>query len=146
MTKQLSDCKGCKSAELCGNRDWYSWGMIRFCRVQMIWLIDCLVKGDLDREHWPQGEGSSYTDVPISKRTVRDEAYFTKPTETIAEIMTRLNRTGEDGVTLMEDIQSGITEYSQLKSVSKRALNYISGNRRRKEPYKDFKSRLKTKL
>lgn len=156
----VDDCERCEFAEnkttgekLCGAKlygkdkeRWFSFGIIRYCRVQMMWLIGCLVEGDLDREHWPQNpQGSSYVDVPINKKVVGDEAYFIKPTETIAEIMTRLKRAKQDGQTLMEEIHSGLHEYNLLSRVAKNALNYISiyDWRKRKLPYSVWKAQRK---
>ena len=136
----MIDCKKCKFA--CKDRDWYSYGEIRFCRLQMIWLIEHIE--ELSDGNWPvDPKASSYIDEPMTSKSFVGEAYFARPSGILAEIMARLNRTGEDGVTLMEDIQSGIDRYSELKSVAKRALNYISGWRRRKTSYTDWKSKRK---
>lgn len=138
----IDDCKGCKFA--CKNRDFYTWGEIRFCRTQMMWLITHIA--ELGEGNWPTNpEGSSYVDPALRSKSFRDEAYFVKPSGMLAEIKKRLSRTGEDGITLMEDIHSGIRRYEDLKSVAKRALNYISGFRQRKESYSAFKYRSKKK-
>jgi len=108
----------------------------------MIWLIEHIV--ELGEGNWPDNpDGSNYVDLPIGSYRPKSGAYFTKPAEIVAEVMTRLNKTGEDGITLMEDIHSGIRRYEDLKSVAKRALNYISGWRRRKSSYRAWKSKQK---
>jgi len=136
----MIDCYRCKKPKNCVGKEFYSYGEIRFCRTQMFWIIEHI--GELGEGEWPN-EGSSYVDLPITSNTFSDEAYFTKPEEIVAEVMGRLGRTGEDGVTLVEDIQSGIRRYEDLKSVAKRALNYISGLRRRKTSYSEWKSHRK---
>lgn len=141
MIEEPFDCRERRKLGLCKNcsgKDWYSYGEIFFCRPQMIFLIEHL--GELSEDKWPESlDGSSYVDIPITKKQFRSEAYFCKPREILAAVMMRLGKTGEDGVTLMEDIQGGITEYRELKTVAKRALNYISGLRRRKTSYADWK-------
>ena len=127
-----NDCTQCKSH--CKRRDWFPYGEIRFCRVQMIFLIEHIV--ELGEGSWPANpDSSSYVDSPIRSRQFNADAYFTKPTEMVAEVMTRLNRT-EDGSCLMEEIHSGLTERYLLSPKARKALNYISGWRRRKESYK----------
>ena len=126
------DCIQCKSH--CKRKDYFSYGEIRFCRVQMIFLIEHIV--ELGEGSWPSSpDSSSYVDLPIRSRQFNDDAYFTKPTEILAEIMIRLNRTG-DGSVLMEEIHSGLTERYLLGKEARKALNYISGWRRREESYK----------
>ena len=131
--KQLDDCVKCGHS--CARRDYFSYREIRFCRVQMIFLIEHIV--ELGEGSWPSSpDSSSYVDLPIRSRQFNDDAYFTKPTEILAEVMIRLNRTGEDGSVLMEEIHSGLTERYLLSSEARKALNYISGWRRREVSYK----------
>lgn len=142
MDISTNDCKGCKHKERCSGGEWFSYGEIFYCRKQMIFLIEHLV--ELGEGNWPANpDGSSYIDPSLRSKSFRNEAYFCKPAGLVACIMGRLDKTGEDGITLMEDIHSGIREYRDLKSVAKRALNYISGYRKRKEGYRSFKSRTK---
>ena len=103
----------------------------------MIFLIEHIV--ELGEGNWPPSpDSSAYVDLPIRSRQFNDDDYFTKPTEMVAEVMSRLNRT-EDGSVLMEEIHSGLTERYLLSNEAGKALNYISGWRRRKESYKEFK-------
>ncbi len=139
MIGEMRECKNCKHN--CVRHDWFSYGEIFFCRFQMIWLISNIA--ELGEGNWPDSpDSSSYVDLPISKQ-FRDEAYFAKPVELVAEIMTRLRKAKQDGQTLMEEIHSGLREYYLLSGVAKTALNYISGWRRRRETYRSWKSRLK---
>ena len=129
------DCIQCKSH--CKRKDYFSYGEIRFCRVQMIFLIEHIV--ELGEGSWPSRPySSSYVDLPIRSRQFNDDAYFTKPTEMVAEVMSRLNRT-VDGSVLMEEIHSGLTERYLLSPEARKALNYISGGRRKTLSYKEFK-------
>ncbi len=138
------DCRKCVSKG-CMGKEWYSYADIRWCRFQCIWLITHIV--ELGEGNWPDNpDGSSYVDPALRSKSFRSEAYFCKPVGLVAEVMSRLGKTGEDGITLMEDIQSGIKEYNNLKTIAKRALDYISGFRRRKEPYSAWKYRQKSVL
>ena len=130
------DCEKCKFH--CKHKDWFSYGEIRFCRTQMIFLIEHIL--ELGEGSWPSSpDGSSYVDLPIRSRQFNQEAYFTKPTEMVAEVMSRLNRT-EDGSVLMEEIHSGLCERHLLGKEARKALNYVSGWRRRTESYIEFKA------
>ncbi len=133
--KQLDDCVKCKHN--CIRRDYFSYHEIRFCRTQMIFLIEHIL--ELGEGRWPASpDGSSYVDLPIRSRQFNQEAYFTKPTEMVAEVMSRLNRT-EDGPVLMEEIHSGLCERHLLGKKARKALNYVSGWRRREESFESFK-------
>ena len=130
----INDCGKCKFH--CKHMDWFSYGEIRFCRTQMIFLIEHIV--ELGEGSWPPSpDGSGYVDLPIRSRQFNADAYFTKPTEMVAEVMSRLNRTA-DGSVLMEEIHAGLTERYLLSPEARKALNYSSGWRRRKESYKAF--------
>lgn len=143
MTEER-DCRKCSKLGLskgCVGKEFYSYSDIRFCRFQMIWLIEHI--GELSEDKWPGSpDSSSYVDMPITKKQFRDEAYFVKPRVILADIMIRLDRTGEDGVTLMEEIHSGLHEYSLLSRAARNALNYISINdwRKRKTSYGQWKA------
>lgn len=102
--------------------EWYAPYEIVFSRPQMVFLIEFL---DILRQgEWPPGPSSSYTDFP-SKRT-KPGAYFEKPADIYIEVSRRLETTGKDGITLLEEVQNGLNDYTLLSSVAKQALNYIS--------------------
>ena len=106
----------------------------------MVWLISNIV--ELGEGNWPANpDGSNYVDLPITSKSFRREAYFAKPIELVAEVMSRLNKTKQDGSTLLEEIYSGLHGYYLLSEGAQKALNFISGWRRRGESYKDWGSR-----
>jgi len=97
----------------------------------MIFLI--LNLETLEAGNWPPNpDDSNYIDIPLKSRRHHHEAYFTRPLEMVAEIKVRLETTRDAGEALIDEIQGGITDYGRLSRPAKRALNYISGWRRRR--------------
>uniref|UniRef100_A0A6M3KP63 Uncharacterized protein n=1 Tax=viral metagenome TaxID=1070528 RepID=A0A6M3KP63_9ZZZZ len=109
----------------------------------MLWLIQHL--NFLEDGYWvPNQKESGYTNAPIGKGNVPDEAYFCKVKVITGDLTLRLKRTKEDSRTLVHEIQKlGVEVYEDLSPAAKVALNYISGWRRRKTSYKDFKARVR---
>ena len=70
----------------------------------------------------------------------KHKAYFETPCQFAAEVDSRLETTGEAGEALGDEIIGGIPDYEGLSRQAKRALNYISGWRRRKSTYGMWKS------
>ncbi len=105
----------------------------------MIWLIfhlDLLQEGQ-----WPPDpKGSGYIDAPIGKKSGKHKAYFETPCQFAAEVGSRLKTTGEAGEALVDEIIGGIPDYEGLSRPAKRALNYISGWRRRDQSYPEWKA------
>lgn len=119
--------------------DWYAPKDIKFSREQMMWLIRHL--GELLDGDWPANPwGSSYTEIPSIKGG-SSEARFVRPCQFAAEVEVRLKLTGLEGKLLMAELNGGWQEvpYEQLGKESRDALNYISGWRRRKQTYREFK-------
>ena len=122
------------------SKDWYSPAEIRFQRPEMIFLIlhlDLLSEG-----MWPPDpQGTGYIDNPI--RRVKAEGHFVRPVQFSAEVKLRLRTTGEAGEALVDEIKGGITDYESLSRPAQRALNYVSGWRRRKQTYPEFRATAK---
>ncbi len=114
--------------------DWYHPKAIFFCSHQMIWLIASLP--ELKEFRWPVAD---YLDDNGVTKTLSYQANFETTSLFIAEVEIRLKTTGEAGEALVDEIQSGITEYEGLSRPAKRALNYISGFRRRRQTYPEWK-------
>ena len=126
--------------------EYYSPSQIRFNRPQVKWLLHHLP--ELRKGDWPvRPEGSSYIDqVIVGKKRVRRKAPFIDAGDICGELEHRLERTGLDGL-LVEavytwdksiDILARVASMS-VKEVELRmgkALEYITGNRRKREPYK----------
>lgn len=139
----MSDCTDCrtykKSLECdnplkCYNAEWFSPGMIRYCRPQVLWyLLNCDVIRD--GEWVPEPLGSSYTDPAIRSKAVRIPAHHAEYLS--AEIDSRLKRCGIEGKLLEYEVK---LEYA-LSESSGEALDYCSGFRRREESYRKFKNR-----
>jgi hypothetical protein len=116
--------------------DYFTYGMIVYCRPQMIWIIEWLDSiGDGD---WPVDpvesgySGNSGGSAPA-------EGYFAAAARVYSDVMTRLDRTGEAGETLVWEIQHGIDSYERLSPAAKDALNYISGWRTRSDSFKSWR-------
>lgn len=118
--------------------DWYSPREIRFTRRQVLWLIRNLET--LRGGHWPP-EASSYIDIPIGKRAISKKAGFVTPVEYAAEIDTRLERAGIDGL-ILEALEcwdkSEVSMAAYFKSQEwviarrrRRALAFVAGWRRK---------------
>ncbi len=77
--------------------EWYSYGEIRFTKKQVLWLIPIL--SSIGIGLWPsQHKETGYAGK--SKSSHKHEAYFTKPAEVAAELESRLERCGADGLAL----------------------------------------------
>ena len=79
-------------------KDFYVPRVIRFTRAQVLWLIKNLAT--LRSGYWPT-EPSSYVDLPLRKKTSKSGAYFTTPVEYAAEIESRLEQAGINGLILL---------------------------------------------
>lgn len=116
-------------------KDWYSPGEIRYTRDEMIFGIIHL--GLLKEGIWPpEHKETGYTGSHGSRG---HRAPFENPSGFAGEINARFKTTGEAGEALVDEIQGGIIDYADLSRPAKRALNYISGWRRRKQTYSQFK-------
>ena len=111
--------------------EWYNYGEFNFKRDQILWALR---NAELFRSgKWPpQNIESGYTDSSIRRKGVKREPAFVKPEIIIAEIDWRIERTGVDGKLLLAEIQA---EYELFSDEAWRALNYISGWKRKKMLY-----------
>jgi len=144
----VNECRECKDYHKCpfiAGKAWYGYGEIRFCPFQIMWVIfhsdilgedgdnEALFSGGgikLSLSEWPPNpDGSSYT-APLVKTGLRDEAYFAKPEEILAEVEARLKTTGTAGETLIEEVKQGLN-IDQLSHLARRALMYAKGWRRK---------------
>jgi hypothetical protein len=128
---QLPPCITCQDYRDCSygvGKESYSYAEIRWCPYQCIFIIqhrEELLEGNL-----PYLNNDSYIFTGF-----RDEAYFTKPEEIIAELELRLKSTKRDGKTLIEEIDRGYITIELLSSAARDALMYIKGIRRKKQTY-----------
>ncbi len=105
----------------------------------MIWLIIWLPY--LEERKWPpEHKDTGYTG---SQKSQNYKAPFITAIEFHAEVTYRLKTTKEAGEALVDEVQGGLTEYELLSRPAKRALNYISGWRRRGQTYAEFRADVK---
>ena len=115
---------------------WYEPREIIFSREQMMFLIEFLPL--LIEGIWPPNpQGSGYTETPNVQHSRSKHAYFETPCQIAAEVEWRLKRTGIEGKLLVSEIRQGLM-LEELQPESRRALNYISGWRRRRLDYKTW--------
>ena len=124
---------------------YYSKGQIVFTRAQVRWLLKLLP--DIRQGDWPR-ESSGYTDIPKIKKRGRLGAYFEDPVLIAAELETRLERCGQDGLILeaihgWDKTVESMAAYLRcpawsIRRRAKNALSYVSGKARKAEPYKQF--------
>jgi len=120
----------------CFMAEYYLPNMIFFCRPQIFWLIENLLP--LDGAVWPVNT-TGYTDTPRVQHSPNFHAPFETSIQIHAELTWRLERCGRDGETLVSEVQQGLNSYSQLAPAAKGAINYISGVRRRRDPYRKWR-------
>lgn len=141
-----TDCDNCKRLCETPNADYFEISQIRYCRVQMLFLIehiDQLADGIYPRN--PQISG--YQDSGSQSLSASD-AGFVNPILIHGEITARLKACMEDGETLLHEVRFLNADYYEaLSNASKSALNYCSGNNRRRMSYmawlRDRKRKLK---
>ena len=130
---------------------WYSYGVFRYARHQIIWAIDNRVH--FDKGRWPPEpkeyetdelknkewntviRKSSYVDM-IGRKQFQPDAYFVKPGVIWADISRRLKLTKTDGNLLIKEIECmDRPNYDDLEYPESRcALDYISLFDFRKRP------------
>lgn len=143
-------------------KDWYSPGEIKFTRVQILWILEHA--GTLREGRWPNDPiPSGYVDLPTIRKKGGKEAYFIKPIEIIAEVESRLEKCGLDGL-ILEAIEcwdktiASMASYLRMQDYTirkkrKTALGYVASgparrwhdiSKRKGETYAEFKHRKKT--
>ena len=115
---------------------WFHPRDIIFTREQCLWILSWFLSEEIG--DWPpEPKGSGYVDAQSGKRSRGCHAPFEAPCQITAEISLRLERTGKDGKILIREVQAGYTLFSDEAWT---ALNYISGWKRRRTGYSDFRS------
>lgn len=138
-------------------KDWYAPREIYFTRATALWIIQNL--GSLRAGYWLP-EASSYIDIPIGKRAAGRKAPFIIPVECAAEVSSRLEKCGMDGLILLAiecwgESEETLSKYLRMPEWSirkraKRALAYVASGparrwhdtkKRKAETYQEFKNR-----
>jgi hypothetical protein len=145
----LSDCDTCTKCPF-PNNEWYPPSAIVYCRPQvMFYLTYC---EEFRAGHWiPNPDGSNYTDPSIRSEVTQIPPHHAE--QFAAEMDSRLKMCGLEGKLLEAEVKNGLTIFEFMKCrtcekkycPSMKALNYISGWRRRIESYRQFKSRTRKK-
>jgi len=137
----------CRSWRDCCGHPYYEPYEIQFCRLQMLWLLAYLPI--LKDGRYPPGAATGYVDMHLeSNRSPAVRASFETPAGLAAEVEVRLDRCGLDGVILKAitlwgeppDKLAGKLNMTceDVLRRRERALQYISGWRRRRITYRDF--------
>jgi len=141
-------------------KDFYLPWELHFTRQQARWVIQQLTT--LRDGDWP-AEASSYTDIPIGKKTTSHKAPFITAADCYIEITDRMERCGIDGLILLAiecwgESDASLAKYLNMPEWSvrkryKRALLYVASGparrwhntkKRKAESYQEFKSRQKS--
>ncbi len=142
----MSDCASCRAYRrnlargrhlACHEADYYLPYQMRYCRPQVMWY---LLNRDVIRSDgkWPPDpRGTGYIDPAIRSKTPRIPSEVVKLI--IADIESRLGKTGKDGRWLIDAVQRGATIYD-LSRDCLNALNYVSGSAAKLTPYFDWLS------
>jgi hypothetical protein len=125
------DCSRCRHP--CGrpDADWYPAGIIRFCRVQVLFLVANL--GDLrDGCYPPDPAPNSYTDPGVRSQP-RQTAPYERAAQLAAEIDARLQTVPpiQRRLFVVE-----VEEQLELSGYSRAVLNYIKGWRRKRQSFR----------
>jgi hypothetical protein len=132
--RELSDCRDCKDYRLCIPPDWFNYAEIRFCPFQVIWIIEHAET--LRDGEWPRDP--NIADNNQGGRNIKTEAAFTKPILILAEVESRLRKTGINGRLLVAQIEAG-HEFSNLDRDARDALLYIKGWRQKRMGFSQWK-------
>ena len=109
-------------------------GMVRFCRAEVLFIIENL--WEIRDGSWPkQDRETGYTDAGVRGQP-RQSAPFEKSAQIAAEVDLRLSRCGIEGKLLEYEVQDG----RELSETSYQVLNYVSGWRRKRQSYNQWKA------
>jgi hypothetical protein len=128
------DCRNCRDYRDCVPPDWFNYAEIRFCPFQVMWVLshsETLRDGE-----WPHDP--SMADDNQGGRNIKTEASFTKPILILAEVESRLKRTGIYGKFLVAQIEAG-RSFNQLDREARDALFYIKGWKQKRMSFSQWK-------
>ena len=130
------DCRDCKDYRECsGLYEWFHYGQIRFCPFQVIWII---ANSEIFRDgNWPKDPDRA-DDNNTGSRAIKTEATFTKPILILAEVESRLRRTGLNGKLLVAQVEAG-RSFNNLDRDAEDALMYAKGFKRKRMSFSHWK-------
>jgi hypothetical protein len=130
----MSDCANCRRGCDYSGAGWFPPRAIVYCRPQVLWyLFNC--ESIREGKWMPEPDGSSYTDPALRSQSVRIPALNAE--QLAAEIDARLRKCGIEGKLLEYEVRLEM----ELSPTSWKALNYISGWRRKTMSYTKWKSK-----
>ena len=129
----MSGCQKCKALETATCPTNFEPSDIRFCQVQMFWLIYYLET--LEEGYWPE------LTIEQSKVALGKHAPFESSVLCAAVINQRLKTTGDAGKALVGEIQRGeIKDYDFLSSPAQEVMKYIRGKRNKKDTFPQWRA------
>ena len=126
-------CRECKDWKGClltlSEREWFGYNHIRFCPVQVFWVLryEDILRG----RRWPTPQ-----DIALGgdSSKVATAGEFTPTSEVLAELEQRLERTRLKGEVLKAQCKV-VEKVEYLSESAKDALYYVSGDKRKKSPF-----------
>ena len=136
-------CRNCKRWKQCpfwhppysAGKEWYHFGEIRWCPFQVLWILENA--HTLEAGRWPPEHCDTGYEDRLGGENIKTEAGFVKPELIIAEVKSRLNRTGLHGKLLVSQVEAG-RDFDDLDEEAKAALMYVKGWRRKKTGFKKW--------
>lgn len=126
-------CDKCRSWRNCRGYSWYQPFEIEnnYCKVQFIYLIDIL--DTLGAGIYPPDPAySGYTEL-IGKPIFGPKKHTANDIH--AEVTARIDRTEDDGKTLVHEVKVLGAQLFNLSGAARNALNYCVGEKRKKLDY-----------
>lgn len=126
----ILDCRRCKRWKGCPGKQWWHFGEIRWCPLQIIWILQHAE--ELRAGQWPPQDEDSR-----ESRQLRAEAYFVKAGIAISEVEKRLETTPGKGELLITQVEDGRT-LGTLSHTAYRILMYVKGKNRKDMNFKSW--------
>ena len=148
ISKTCRQCRQDKSRDKwskCGGHEWYHYDEIGYCIHQVRWVIE---NEELPYGVWPADSTEVNSEQESNK--IAANAPFTKCTEVLADVYSRLKRTGKDGDELLDSIwidyahspdgEIKLKPTEELSYAARMALYYCTGWRTKTTPYARWKA------
>jgi len=111
------DCSKCKDARVtngCHGKEWYKPGEIRYCKPQVIFILEYLRLMELGQ--YPRNpKETGYTELKVWVQRGKKDGYFVTPATIFSDIDARLKTAGKDGGLLRARYCDGYDEDALIK-------------------------------
>ena len=125
------NCRKCRDTRYCPGTEYYDYEDIKFCRPQVFWILQN--EATLSLGLWP----TAPLETAVRSDKTATEATFAKAIRIIAEVRIRLDKTGWRGTWLRKECKDPkVEKMDYLSDEAKEALDYISGWRRPRRPFR----------